>query len=390
MTTSSVRNGSGDSGLRSPLQPSTNSLRASFDAFCVGHPRDSFRPGPPARAGEVPGTAGPERGAPVPGRRRRGFVFFSESVSSDGEFVESTPWGPNGSPIGCRGTRKLKEVPMSLPDGSRLLDGKVAVVLGASSGIGWAIAERFAEQGAKVVVAARTPAGEPRKVGRPKIDGVPIRCDGSDFDQLGSLAEDDRRALRRRRRRSQFRRTQPAVDPSRTSLPSCSTRSRASSSSASTTSCATSATPWRRGAAAPSSTSPRPPPSRCPIGPLALLGLQGGNQLRDQDRRPGVRPRTGARQRHGPLLRPHRHEQLRRHEGRWTRPGSTSTRKCPDRGRPSWTRRRWPASPRWTSAPTWRSSSPAICRRRSRGRWCPWTAATICADFPTSAHRAAG
>ena len=36
-----------------------------------------------------------------------------------------------------------------------LLDGKKAVVLGASSGIGWRIAERFVEEGAELIVAAR-------------------------------------------------------------------------------------------------------------------------------------------------------------------------------------------------------------------------------------------
>jgi len=68
----------------------------------------------------------------------------------------------------------------------RLLENKVAVVLGASSGIGWAIAERFAEHGAKVVVAARRLENLEKLAA--KIDGVPVRCDGSDFDELAALA----------------------------------------------------------------------------------------------------------------------------------------------------------------------------------------------------------
>jgi 3-oxoacyl-[acyl-carrier protein] reductase len=67
-----------------------------------------------------------------------------------------------------------------------LLEDKVAVVLGASSGIGWAIAERFAEQGARVVVAARRIENLEKLAAR--IDGVAVRCDGSDFDQLEALA----------------------------------------------------------------------------------------------------------------------------------------------------------------------------------------------------------
>lgn len=68
-----------------------------------------------------------------------------------------------------------------------LLQDKVAVVLGASSGIGWAIAERFAAEGAKVVVAARRLENLEKLAA--KIDGVPIRCDGSDFDQVQALAD---------------------------------------------------------------------------------------------------------------------------------------------------------------------------------------------------------
>jgi NAD(P)-dependent dehydrogenase (short-subunit alcohol dehydrogenase family) len=80
--------------------------------------------------------------------------------------------------------RRRSEVPVS---GNRLLEDKVAVVLGASSGIGWAIAERFAEHGAKVVVAARRL--EKLEKLAAKIGGVAVQCDGSDFDQLAELAE---------------------------------------------------------------------------------------------------------------------------------------------------------------------------------------------------------
>ena len=67
-----------------------------------------------------------------------------------------------------------------------LLKGKRAVVLGASSGIGWAIAQRFAEHGAQVVIAAR------RKENLDKLAGltgaIPIQCDGRDFEDLERLA----------------------------------------------------------------------------------------------------------------------------------------------------------------------------------------------------------
>ncbi len=67
-----------------------------------------------------------------------------------------------------------------------LLEDKVAVVLGASSGIGWATAERFAAEGAKVVVAARRLENLEKLAGQ--IGGLAVRCDGSDFAQVEALA----------------------------------------------------------------------------------------------------------------------------------------------------------------------------------------------------------
>ncbi|MBW1684286.1 MAG: SDR family oxidoreductase [Deltaproteobacteria bacterium] len=68
-----------------------------------------------------------------------------------------------------------------------LLDGKKAVVLGASSGIGWRIAERFAEEGAELIVAARRKERLGNLVN--KIGGVAIRCDVSDDSQVKALAD---------------------------------------------------------------------------------------------------------------------------------------------------------------------------------------------------------
>jgi NAD(P)-dependent dehydrogenase (short-subunit alcohol dehydrogenase family) len=72
--------------------------------------------------------------------------------------------------------------------GSRL-QGKVAVVLGASAeaGTGWAIAERFASEGAKVVVAARREAPLHRLAER--IGGIAQCCDAADGDAIKRLAQ---------------------------------------------------------------------------------------------------------------------------------------------------------------------------------------------------------
>ena len=69
----------------------------------------------------------------------------------------------------------------------KLLEGKKAVVLGASSGIGWAICERFAEHGADVIVAARRVENLEKLAGQ--IGGAAVRCDGRDHDDLKALAD---------------------------------------------------------------------------------------------------------------------------------------------------------------------------------------------------------
>ena len=68
-----------------------------------------------------------------------------------------------------------------------LLEGKKAVVLGASSGIGWRTAERFAEEGAELIVAARREERLEKLVD--KIGGVAKRCDVSDDSQVKALTD---------------------------------------------------------------------------------------------------------------------------------------------------------------------------------------------------------
>ncbi len=68
-----------------------------------------------------------------------------------------------------------------------ILEGKNIVVLGASSGIGWAIVEKFAEEGANQVIAARRMENLEKLAGQ---TGASVtRCDITDFDDVAKLAE---------------------------------------------------------------------------------------------------------------------------------------------------------------------------------------------------------
>lgn len=73
-----------------------------------------------------------------------------------------------------------------------LLDNKVAVITGSSRGLGYAIAETYAEQGAAVVLAARTTRAVDESVGRLLARGFRasgIACDVSSKEQVEALAE---------------------------------------------------------------------------------------------------------------------------------------------------------------------------------------------------------
>ena len=71
------------------------------------------------------------------------------------------------------------------------LTGKVAVITGASRGLGKAIAERFAQEGASVVLAARSQKDIERiaaELRLPRNAAVAFVCDVSDPVQVEALA----------------------------------------------------------------------------------------------------------------------------------------------------------------------------------------------------------
>lgn len=72
-----------------------------------------------------------------------------------------------------------------------LLDHKVAVITGASRGLGWAIAQAYAREGAAVVLGARSADGIRRAVTELESRGqraAGLACDASDPQQVEALA----------------------------------------------------------------------------------------------------------------------------------------------------------------------------------------------------------
>lgn len=73
-----------------------------------------------------------------------------------------------------------------------MLQDKVAVITGGSRGLGYAIAEVYAREGAKVVIASRTQKAVDEAVRKLRLNGVQaegLACDVSDIQQIEALAE---------------------------------------------------------------------------------------------------------------------------------------------------------------------------------------------------------
>lgn len=74
----------------------------------------------------------------------------------------------------------------------KLLEGKTAVITGSSRGLGFAIAKAFAEQGANVVLAARTAETLQAAVTELKNQGYPVEgyiCDTAKLEDVERLAQ---------------------------------------------------------------------------------------------------------------------------------------------------------------------------------------------------------
>src|SRR4051812_27821431 len=94
--------------------------------------------------------------------------------------------------------RRLGECPTMVrqPGGAgMLLDGTVACVTGAARGIGFAIAQRFAEEGARVVLGDRDPEAGERSAAALRDAGLEVRFAAVDVTDEASVERYLARAL---------------------------------------------------------------------------------------------------------------------------------------------------------------------------------------------------
>jgi NAD(P)-dependent dehydrogenase (short-subunit alcohol dehydrogenase family) len=72
-----------------------------------------------------------------------------------------------------------------------MLDRKVTIITGASTGLGWAIAERYSAEGAHVVIAdVKNYEESARRISSGGLNAIGIHTDVSSADSVSALVEE--------------------------------------------------------------------------------------------------------------------------------------------------------------------------------------------------------